>query len=149
MLHGGSPSLNEARGAILSKIDMKLYSATVDKDRGLSITYARNTQRNRNRKSPQHANDKLAKHNKRTINNSYISMCKSREFAQYVHDGITWRRRRASWVYGKDVAVALGIDTATPLDIVPPIGGPVDKPEGGDISGAIQTYRTLWKWRTG
>ena len=110
---------------------------TIDEDRGLAITYARTTQRNRNKKFTQEAQDKLKKRNTRTLSNRFSALFTTRGFAKYVEDAVCWQQWHASWVYNAPVTVRLSKDMPTPLDIALLEGVDVNRPEDEDREGFI------------
>ena len=68
---------------------MKFYSATIDKDRGMAITYARNTQQIRNWEILLDAKAKLAKHSMRTLSNSFSMNYPTQGFDPYVKGAVS------------------------------------------------------------
>lgn len=132
-----APYMEEIRAEAAKKIDTKLYSFTVDKDRGLASTYARTTQRNRNRKLFLDAKEKLAKHNMRTLSNSFNMIYTVRGFDDYITQAVAWQQWHAAWIYGARVSVPLRKDMATPEDIALLEGKGPDEPDGADRTGII------------
>ena len=113
------------------------YSVTVDEDLGMATTYARTTQRNRNRKIPQNAHDKMQHHKMRTIANSCSALYTSNGFKRYIDDAVAWQQRHASWIYNSPVTVTMNSDMATPYDIARIEGINLDAPEDEDRAGLI------------
>ena len=133
----GVPSLREAEGEIQKKIDLKNYSVTVDEDRGLATTYARTTQRNRNRKIFLDAQEKLKQHKMRPLTNSFSVLYTAKGFKSYIDDAVAWQQRHASWIYNRPATVTLRRDMATPHDIARIEGINLDAPEDEDRTGLI------------
>ena len=133
------PSLKGARSKIQDQIDLGNYSVKIDEDRGLAITYARTTQRNRNKKVFAAAQAMLKKHQMRTLSNSFSAIFTSKGFAKYVEDAVRWHQWHSSWVYNTPVTVRLNKDMPTPQDIAILEGVDINRPEdeerGGFISG--------------
>ena len=133
----GLPAFREAREEVGELIDMKLYSVTADKDRGLATTYARTTQRNRTMKHFDKCKALSQKHNKRTLANSFSVLYTTKGFPNYIKLAVAWQQWHASWIYGKAVDVILPNDMATPADIAILDGVDLGAPEDADRSGLM------------
>ena len=138
----GLPSLRDAHHQIEANIDMENYSVTVGSDSGLAITYARTTQRNRNRGIFSEPHAKLRKHNMRTLSNSFSALYTSNGFAKYVEEAIAWQQWHASWIYGGPVSAKLRKDMATPQVIAQLEGVDLTRAEDEDRSGIISWAET-------
>ena len=131
------PPLKNARPKIQDQIDLENYCVTIDEDRGPAITYARTTQRNRNRKVFEEAQDKLERHNMRTFPNSFSALFTSEGFAKYAEGAVFWRQWHASWVYNTPPSVHISRDMPTPSDIALLEGVNINRPEDEDWNGFI------------
>ena len=72
--------LKEVKGDIAGMIDMERYSVTVDEERGIAATYARTTERNRNRDTFRRAQHKLKQRNMRALCNSFSTIYTKKGF---------------------------------------------------------------------
>ena len=95
---------------------MRLYSVTIGQGLGLAITYARTTQRDRNRNDFLDAMEELSKPNVRMASNSFGILYATKGIYSYVKNAAAWQQRRASWIYGKNPVVSLTNDMDTPDD---------------------------------